>query len=88
MMACIIIPDKTGDFDSIGEKIIIDGICILLGPIIIAIAMGWLMVESIGDLTINRKKVKIEQYKTYQEVSNGIQSRLANCMKRYNDYFE
>ena len=87
MMACIIIPDKTCNFDNIVEKIVSEGICILLVPIIIAITIGWMMVESIGELTVNRKKVKIEQYKTYQELSNGTQKRLANCMKRYSDYF-
>lgn len=58
MMACIIIPDKTVNFDNIAEKIVSEGICILLGPIIIAIAIGWMMVETIGDLTVNRKKNK------------------------------
>lgn len=87
MMACIIIPDKTGGYDNIVEKIILEGICILLGPVIIAIAMGWLMVESIGDLTVNRKKVKEAQLKSYEEVSKGTQKRLTNCMKRYFEYF-
>lgn len=87
MMACIIIPDKTGGYDNIVEKIILEGICILLGPVIIAIAMGWLMVESIEDLTVNRKKVKEAQLKSYEEVSKGTQKRLTNCMKRYFEYF-
>lgn len=87
MMACIIIPDKTCNFDNIAEKIVSEGICILLGPIIIAIAIGWMMVETIGDLTVNRKKVKEAQLKSYEEVSNGTQKRLTNCMKRYFEYF-
>lgn len=87
MMACIIIPDKTCKFDNIAEEIVSEGICILLGPIIIAIAIGWMIVESIGDLTVNRKKVKEAQLKSYEELSNGIQKRLTNCMKRYFDYF-
>ena len=85
--ACIIISDKTWKFDNIVEKIVIEGICILLGPIIIAIATGWMIVESIGDLTINRKKVKEAQLKSYEELSNGTQKRLTNCMKRYFEYF-
>lgn len=87
MMACIIIPDKTVNFDYIAEKIVSEGICILLGPIIIAIAIGWMIVETIGDLTVNRKKVKEAQLKSYAEVSNGTQKRLNNCMKRYFEYF-
>lgn len=87
MMACIIIPDKTSSFDNIVEKIVLDGICILLGPIIIAISMGWLMVESIGDLTVNREKAKTAQLKYYEEVSKSTQKRLTNCMKRYFEYF-
>ena len=87
MMACIIIPDKTVSFDYIIEKIVSEGICILLGPIIIAIAIGWMMVETIKDLTVNRKKVKEAQLKSYEEVSKGTQKRLTNCMKRYFEYF-
>lgn len=85
--ACIIISDKTWRFDNIAEKIVTEGICILLGPIIIAIATGWMIVESIGDLTVNRKKVKEAQLKSYEELSNGTQKRLTNCMKRYFEYF-
>lgn len=87
IMACIIISDKTWSFDNIVEKIVIEGICILLGPIIIAIATGWMIVESIGDLTVNRKKIKEAQLKSYNELSNGTQKRLTNCMKRYFEYF-
>lgn len=87
MMACIIIPDKTYNFDNIAEEIVSEGICILLGPIIIAIAIGWMIVETIGDLTVNRKKVKEAQLKSYEELSNGTQKRLSNCMKRYFEYF-
>ena len=87
MMACIIIPDKTCNFDNIIEKIVTEGICILLGPIIIAIAIGWMIVETIGDFTVNRKKIKEAQLKSYEELSNGTQKRLTNCMKRYFEYF-
>lgn len=87
IMACIIIPDKTCKFDNIAEEIVSEGICILLGPIIIAIAIGWMMVECIGDFTVNRKKVKEAQLKSYEELSNGTQKRLTNCMKRYFEYF-
>lgn len=52
------------------------------------IAIGWMMVESIGDFTVNRKKVKEAQLKFYEELSNGTQKRLTNCMKRYFEYFE
>jgi hypothetical protein len=87
MMACIIIPDKTCKFDNIAEEIVSEGICILLGPIIIAIAIGWMIVESIGDFTVNRKKVKEVQLKSYEELSKGTQKRLTNCMNRYFEYF-
>ena len=87
IMACIIIPDKTCKFDNIVEEIVLEGICILLGPIIIAIAIGWMIVESIGDLTVNHKKVKEAQLKSYEELSKGTQNRLTKCIKRYFEYF-
>ena len=83
MMACIIIPGKTRDFGDTADKIVL----ILLGPIIIAIATGWTIVECIGDFTVNRTKIKEAQLKSYEELSNGTQKRLTNCMKRYFDYF-
>lgn len=85
LVTYIVISDKT--FGNIGEKIALLVFCILISPIIITIAIGWMMVETIGNLTVNRKKVKEAQLKSYEEVSNGTQKRLTNCMKRYFDYF-
>lgn len=85
LIASIIIPDKT--IDDIGGKIALLVFCILISPIIVAIAIGWMMVKSIGDLTVNRKKIKEARLKSYAEVSNGTQKRLTNCMKRYFEYF-
>ena len=85
LIACIVIPDKT--IDDIGGKIALLVFCMLISPIIVAIAIGWMIVETIGDLTVNRKKIKEARLKSYAEVSNGTQKRLTNCMKRYFEYF-
>lgn len=82
LLACIVIPDK-----SIGnntrEKIVLDVFCILISPIIVAIATG----EYIAEQTIYRKKTKAEELKYYETFSKSTQKRLANCMKRYFEYF-
>lgn len=85
LIACLIIPDKS--INDISGKIALTVFCMLISPIIITIAIGWMMVETIGNLTVNRKKVKEAQLKSYAEVSNGTQKRLTNCMKRYFEYF-
>lgn len=75
-----IIPETNLD----AGEICLDIFLILASPIIFTV----IIILYLLDCTVNRKKVKLAQYKDYQEVSNGIQNRLANCMKRYNDYFD
>ena len=75
-----IIPEMKRD----AGEICLDIFLILVSPIIFTV----IIILYLLDCTVNRKKVKLAQHKDYQEVSNGIQKRLANCMKRYNDYFE
>ena len=80
-MASIAIPDKT--VGNIGEKIVLDIFCILISPIIIAIAV----IQAIGEETIFRKKTKEAKLKYYETFSKSTKKRLNNCMKRYFEYF-
>lgn len=81
LMAYIAIPDKTAG--NIGEKIVLDVFCILISPIIVAIAV----IQAIGEETIYRKKTKETQLKYYETFSKSTQKKLTNCMKRYFKYF-
>jgi ABC-type siderophore export system fused ATPase/permease subunit len=68
-------------------EICLDIFLILISPVILTIVLVWLPIEAILNRTVWRKKVKLAQYKDYQEVSNGTQKRLTNCQQRYNEYF-
>lgn len=83
-----VIPDKDlKDIGGFGSQFVFVLFCIAISPIIFTIAVFWSLGTDILDRTVRRKKVHEKTLKMYEEVSNGTQKRLTNCMKRYFDYF-